>query len=215
MPRWSGLLHNGLRDAFHACARHAGLPATVEKGERVREDGTTSNCRPGDIKIPGAHGFQPAHGRVILADVVVANAVCATYRAKCAETCGGAANGAAKSKRNKVERLDSVSKDDFFMPLAFESEGYSVPSMSALLFGFAKHRLFHDGLDEDTSLLHRLHSNYMDAIASAHARGLARCLLERGMSNFDAIAGRVQPHIPPIGLERLQRAQPRQTEAHW
>ena len=117
---------------------------------------------------------------------MVANAVCATYRAKCAETCGGAANGAAKSK---VERLDSVSKDDFFMPLAFESEGYSAPSISALLFGFAKHRLFHDGLDEDTSLLHRLHSNYMDAIASAHARGLARCLLERGMSNFDAIAG--------------------------
>ena len=184
-----GDLHNSLRDAIHACGRHAGLAAAAEKGRRVREDGTESNCRPGDVKIPGAHGFEPAHGRVILADIVVTNVVCATHRDNGAITRGAAAVAATQAKHRKVSREQSVSKDDYFLPLAFESEGYSVHAVQTLLFGFAKHRVFHDGLAEDSYLTHRTHGNYMDAIANAHARGLARCLLERGMSNYSAHAG--------------------------
>ena len=91
--------------------------------------------------------------------------------------------------RAKVARLESVSKDDFFQPLAFESEGYSIRAVSSVLFGLAKHRMFHDGLAEDSHLTHSLHGHYMDAIAFAHARGLARCLLERGMCNHELHAG--------------------------
>ena len=147
------------------------------------------DCRPGDVKLPGANGFQPAHGRVILADIVVVNAVCETYRARGAEEEGAAAETAVKAKRNKVARLRSVSKDDYFLPLAFESEGHSINAVSSVLFGLAKHRIYHDGLDEDSHLTHRLHGHYMDAIAFAHARGLARCILERGMSNYELHSG--------------------------
>jgi hypothetical protein len=184
-----GLLHNSLRDALHACARHAGIAASVEQGKRTREDGSASNCRPGDVKLPGAHGYQPAHGRVILADIVVANAVCKTYREKGAAKVGAAAAIAATAKHNKVNRLQSVSKDDYFVPIAFESEGYAVNALQSLLFGLAKHRMFHDGLAEDSHLTHRLHGQYMDAMAQAHARGLARCILDRGMSSYNAHAG--------------------------
>ena len=161
----------------------------MEKGKRIREDGSKSNCRPGDVKLPGAHGFQAAHGRVILADIVVANAVCPTYRDRVAAKVGAAADIAVSAKRAKVARLESVSKDDYFLPLAFESEGYSVNAVSSVLFGLAKHRMFHDGLAEDSHLTHCLHGHYMDAIAVAHARGLARCLLERGMCNHELHAG--------------------------
>ena len=184
-----GLLHNSLRDALHACARHAGIAASVEKGKRVREDGTVSNCRPGDVKLPGAHNYPPAHGCVILADIVVANAVCKSYRDKGAKGRGAAAEIVTTAKHKKVNRLDSVSKGDFFMPIAFESEGYHVPKLTDLLSGLAKHRMFHDGLDEDSYLTRRLHGQYLDAMALAHARGLARCLLDRGMTNYDAHSG--------------------------
>ena len=84
--------------------------------------------------------FDAAHGRVILADIVVTNVVCATHRDNGAITRGAAAVAATQAKHRKVSREQSVSKDDYFLPLAFESEGYSVNAVQTLLFGFAKHR---------------------------------------------------------------------------
>ena len=103
-----------------------------------------------------------------------------TYVSAAAVTRGAAAAKAAQHKRSKY-RTDNIPGFVFFLPLAFETEGYHTDDLDKLLLGMAKMRAAADGLVGVE--LKRRSSMWIDfwlaQFAIVHARYLARCILHR------------------------------------
>ncbi len=76
----------------------------------------------------------------------------------------------------------------FFLPLAFETEGYHTDDLDKLLLGFALKRAAADGLkDDDAKKRARLGLDFwLNQFAIVHARLLARCVLNRAAACVDA-----------------------------
>ena len=76
----------------------------------------------------------------------------------------------------------------FFLPLAFETEGYHTEDVGKLLYGFAKLRAAADRL-EGSELKKRARNwadFWLNQFAIVHARYLARCILRRAAVCKDA-----------------------------
>ena len=170
-------LHNALCRLLSTCASQANVSNALEGG---KVKGTKK--KPGDVRFrgdAGSHGWAPAGTRELWTDITVVCPVLSTYVSAAAVTRGAAAAKAAQHKRNKYR--NDIPGFVFFLPLAFETEGYHTDDLDKLLLGMAKTRAAADGLVGVE--LKRRSSMWTDfwlaQFAIVHARYLARCVLHR------------------------------------
>ena len=131
-------------------------------------------------------GSMPAGNREVWSDITCVCPVLPTYVQGAAAARGSAAGVAAQHKRNKYR--NDIPGFAFFLPLAFETEGYYADDLSKLLLGFAEKRALADGYqDSDLKARKRLWTDYwLNHFAMVHARFLARCVLLRAAACKDA-----------------------------
>ena len=135
-------LHNALTRQLSTCGSQAHVSNALEGG---KVKGTKK--KPGDVRFrgdSGSHGWARAGNRELWTDVTVVCPVLPTYVQAAAATRGAAAATAAQHKRTKYS--NDIPGFVFFLPLAFETEGYHTEDLSKLLLGFAKLRAAADGL---------------------------------------------------------------------
>ena len=179
-------LHNVLCRLLSTFASQSHVSNVLEGG-KVR--GTKK--KPGDVRFrgdAGSHGWAPAGNRELWADVTVVCPVLPTYVDTAAATRGAAAAKAAQHKRNKYR--NDIPGLAFFLPLAFETEGYHTDDLDKLLLGFARKRAVTEGMAAD-QLKQRagLWKDYwLNEIAIVHARYVARCILHRAASCKDVVS---------------------------
>ena len=166
------------------CASQAHIRNKLEGG-KVR--GTKK--RPGDVRFcgdSGSHGWTAADNRELWVDVTVVCPVLPTYVRAAAAERGAAAAAAARHKRNKY--LNDIPGVVYFLPLAFETEGYHTEDLEKLLLGFAHKRAAADGLEGEAAKQRaRLWTDFwLNQFAVTHARFLARCVWNRAAACKDA-----------------------------
>jgi hypothetical protein len=177
-------LHNALCRLLSMCASQAHILNRLEGGKS-----RASKKRPADVRLmgdAGSHGWTQADNREVWADITVVCPVLPTYARAAAATRGAAAAQAAAAKRNKY-RCD-IPGFAFFLPLAFETEGYHTTDLDKLLLGFAHKRAARDGLVDDAAKQRaRCWTDFwLNQFAITHARFLARCVLNRAAVRKDA-----------------------------
>ena len=177
-------LHNSLCRMASTCASQAHIHNKLEGG-KVR--GTKK--RPGDVRFSGdsgSHGWTAAGSRELWVDVTVVCPVLPTYVRAAAAERGAAAAVAARHKHNKY--LNDIPGLVYFLPLAFETEGYHPEDLEKLLLGFAFKRATSEGLDGPAAKQRaRLWTDYwLNQFAITHARFLARCVWNRAAACKDA-----------------------------
>ena len=141
MEHKSYVLHNAIRDAIATFGRQAGLNVDVEPVRLLTDPITkkVTKSRPADIRIRSAHGWRAAGNRDMWIDVTTISAVCAKRRAKCAAAAGGGSAVAVANKNGKYAAgMKSSSNYGYFLPLAFESEGFMPKAVSQLLGPWSK-----------------------------------------------------------------------------
>jgi hypothetical protein len=177
-------LHNALCRVLSTCASQARISNTLEGG---KVQGTKK--RPGDVRLrgdSGSHGWAPAGKRELWSDITCVCPVLPSYVQGAAAARGSAAGVAAHKKRNKYR--SGIPGFAFFLPLAFETEGYHADDLSKLLLGFAEKRAMADGYqDSELKARKRLWTDYwLNHFAVVHARYLARCVVHRAAACKDA-----------------------------
>ena len=197
--QWTDL-HEEIKHFFYRCAKQAGI-TSVSREKRADNAPASSARRPGDIKIGSTrHGWKAAAGKTLLLDVTTASAVCKSHAYKVAAAAGAAAKQAAADKTTKVLASGELSENQYFLPLAFESEGYKAAEVDKLLHAWAKlYKETRDLTNGDMSLLlFKWHSE----LAFIRAKFLAKCILERAafcaekQDNVDKITMDVRPPLP-------------------
>jgi hypothetical protein len=174
------IFHNALRDAVADIGRRCGAHVQTEKGWRRAFDAAKDQHRPADVLLRGSHNYEPAGPNDIYGDLTCVSAVADSYVSAAAVEAGAAAERAAQQKRSDV--AGKVPSDGYFLPLAFEADGFTSKCVNALLFGLAKTRADRD--DADICARRAWHQHSMDALAHTHARGLARCIMRRAAANL-------------------------------
>jgi hypothetical protein len=135
----------------------------------------------------GAHGWAAAGSRELWTDLTVVCPVLAKYLHAAAAKRGAAAGDAGNHKRSKYR--NDIPGFVFFLPLAFETEGYHTDDLGKLLLGFAHKRAAADGLEGPAAKVRaRLWTDFwLDQFAMVHARFLARCVLNRAAACKDGV----------------------------
>ena len=170
--------------------------------------------RPGDVRFggdSGAHGWTAAGVRDLWTDLTVVCPVLATYVHAAAAARGAAAAAASRKKFYKYR--NDIPGFAFFLPLAFETEGYHTDDLGKLLLGFALKPAAADGLEgSDAKARARFWTDFwLNQFAMAHARFVARCVLNRAAvckdagnpsftpaSYVDVVAALSSPPPPPL-----------------
>jgi len=195
---WNNL-HNAIRDTIATFGRQAGLDVDVEPVRLLRgKDGKVTKSRPADIRIRGAHGWRAAGNREMWIDVTTISAVCAKHRAKCAEAAGGGSAVAAASKNGKyVANMKASGNYGYFLPLAFESEGYMPNAVSQLLGPWSKLWAEKGGYSpEDAGCRKRI---WLNELAHIHARYVAQAILDNSKwAREGCIAGKSAEGRAPL-----------------
>jgi hypothetical protein len=140
-------LHKALCRQQSKCATQAHIHNKLEGG-KVR--GTKKT--PGDVRHSGdsgTHGWAPADKRELWTDITCVCPLLPTYRREAAAKRGAAAAAAARHKRTKYR--DDIPGFAFFLPLAFETEGYHTADLDKLLLNFAYKRASADGLEGEAA----------------------------------------------------------------
>ena len=124
--------------------------------------------------------------REVWADITVVCPVLPTYVRAASAARGAAAAAAALHKRGKY--CNDIPGYVFFLPLAFESEGYHTTDLDKLLYGFAMKRATADGLDGAAAKKRAScwTDFWLNQFAKKHARFIARCVLHRAAVCKDA-----------------------------
>ena len=178
------VLHHALCRLLAYFGRQAHASVTLEGG-KIR--GTRK--RPGDARFAGdagTHGWVAAGTRELWTDATCVCPVLPTYVHAAAARRGAAAATASTHKHTKYRR--DIPGHVFFLPLAFETEGFHTPDLEKLLVGLARKRAEADGL-EGVELKTRVKiwtDFWLDQFAITHARYVARCLLHRAAAVTDA-----------------------------
>ena len=121
--------HNALCRLLSTCASQAHVRNELEGG-KVR--GTKKT--PGDVRLDsdaGAHGWVPALNREVWADITVVCPVLSSYVRAAAAARGATAAAAALHKGGKYR--NDFPGFAFFLPLAFETEGFHTTDLNKLL----------------------------------------------------------------------------------
>lgn len=176
--------HNALRDACAGAASQAKVVCEREKG---KVKGTKKT--PGDLRCPGssgAHGWTPAHQRELWADITVVCPVLQSYVKGASQSRGFAAAAAARNKLSKYSGV--IPGLAFFLPLAFETEGYQPDALEKLFLGWAHKRADAVGLvgQEAKRQAARWVDYWLNDVAMTNARFMARCVFHRAQANISA-----------------------------
>jgi len=176
--------HNALSRLLSTCASQAHVRNVLEGG-KVR--GTKK--KPGDVRLcgdAGSHGWAPALNREVWADVTVVCPVLPSYVHAASAERGATAAKAARGKRGKYR--DDIPGFVFFLPLAFETEGYHTTDLTKLLYGFAMKRATADGWDGAAAKKRASCwcDFWLNQFAMKHARFTSRCVLHRASVCKDA-----------------------------
>jgi hypothetical protein len=182
-------LHDALCRAISGFASRAHVSNKLEGG-KVR--GTRK--KPGDIRFhgdAGSHGWMRAGNRELWVDLTVVCPLLITYISAACHTTGAAAAAAATRKRNKY--INDIPGFAFFMPLPFETEGYTCDNIELMLLGFAQ-RLALEALGDDATdqqrndTARRWLGYWLDQLAAVHARLTARAIYNRASACKDALS---------------------------
>ena len=192
-------LHNAIRDAIATFGRQAGLDVDVEPVRLLRgKDGKVTKSRPAKVRIRGAHGLRAAGNREMWIDVTIISAVCAKHCAKCAAAAGGGSAVAAANKNGKyAANMKASGNYGYFLPLAFESEGYMPNAVSHLLGPWSKLWAEKSGYSpEDAGRRKRI---WLNELAHIHARYLAQAILDKSKwAREGCIAGKSAEGRAPL-----------------
>ena len=168
------ILHNMLGRSVWNSAKKAGV--SVKREVRgVAPNRFNKNTVPGDFVFSGAHGYEPAGSKELWVDFTCVSATCAKYQRASAETCGAAAEAAAKEKYDKHN--GTIPGHAYFMAGALEADGFVSPALAAVIKGFAKIRADRDNADHSPPGL--WHVYFKENLLMTHARFLTRAIINR------------------------------------
>ncbi len=174
--------------AISSFASRAHLSNKLEGG---RVQGTRK--RPGDVRFSGdagSHGWTRAGNRELWVDITVVCALLTSYISAARHTRGAAAAAAATSKRKKY--FNEIPGFAYFLPLPFETEGYTCDDIELMLLGFAQ-KLALEMLGDEASdkqlkdSARRWLGYWLDQLAAVHARLISRAIYNRASACKDAL----------------------------
>ncbi len=185
--------HNELRDKLATYGKQANVPITFE-----RRSSDANGKKPGDIVCSRAHCWPPALDKVLCIDVTNVSATCKDHAPQAALERGGAAADAVKTKHTKYRR--DIPQHWFFLPLAFEADGYVSPAIDALLWGWAKQ--WAERSNRCHADARRTKEFWLDNLALEHARCRGRCILDRAAACHRA----AHPQLRPLHVSDVDQA---------
>ena len=167
------------------------------------KDGKITKSRPADIRVRGAHGWRRRQPR----DVDRCHhlsAVCAKHRAKCAAAAGGGSAVAAANKNGKyAANMKASGNYGYFLPLAFESEGYMPNAVSQLLGPWSKLWAEKGSYSPEDAGRKRI---WLNELAHSHARYLAQAILDNSKwAREGCIAGKSAEGRAPCSAPTTRR----------